>query len=514
MKKNKFYVTTPLYYVNSNPHLGHAYTNVISDVTARFHKMINSDTYFLTGTDEHGQKILKAALKEDIPVTKFTDRMVSNFDKLWNSLHINYNDFIRTTENRHLETVKKALTYLHNKEDIYESIYEGFYCVPCESFWDKTQIKENKCPDCGREVGFIKEKNYFFKLSKYQQWLFEYIKDNPSFIRPKTRYNEVYSFLENNTLRDLCISRPKDRLKWGIELPFDNNYVTYVWFDALLNYISAVDAFVDDEKFKKYWPADVHFIGKDILRQHAIYWPVMLKALDMQPPKCVFAHGWWMLEKDDKIEKMSKSKNNVVSPSKLVEEFGLDAFRFFLLREIPLGADGNFSYKAIVQRINSDLANDFGNLVFRTSNMIYKYYKGLIPANKKQIPAEHKKMVEELPAKYLDLMKRYDFCSALEKVWELIKAANKSIEKTKPWILSREQKTEQLADFMYFLAETIRVINIYISPFMPQAYRQINEQFGIVKDAEAIDFQEDIKWGQLTNTAQIKKGKPLFPRIG
>ncbi len=513
MDLSKFYITTPIYYVNAAPHLGHAYTNIACDVLSRFKKMTGDNVYFLTGTDEHGQKIKKAADEHGLSPKDFVDRISGNFRNLWDVLNVNFTDFIRTTEDRHIKAVRESLSRLHKNGDIYQSVYKGLYCTPCESFWDESQLVEGKCPDCGRKAEVIEEKNYFFKLSKYQDWLVDYLKENPGFVKPEIRYNEVTGFLKNNRLKDLCISRPKERLQWGVELPFDSGYVTYVWFDALMNYLSAVGFSSGKDKLSVFWPADIHCIGKDILRQHAVYWPIILKALGIALPKCIFAHGWWMIEKDDKTEKMSKSKGNAVSPLDLVEEFGRDAFRFFLLRETPFGADGKFSRKAFINRTNSDLANDWGNLVFRSLNMADKYFQGEVPFLGKDAFCEYRGILDSLPEKYTRSMKEMDFSSALESVWEVITAMNKSIETTKPWSLFKEKRTEDLSRFIYGLLESIRITGVYLYPFIPDTSLSVYRQLGISADFEKLNLLEEARFGRLKPGTKIKKDKPLFPRI-
>ncbi|RKY32457.1 MAG: methionine--tRNA ligase [Candidatus Omnitrophota bacterium] len=494
----KFYLTTPLYYVNASPHIGHSYTTIAADCLARYMRprIGKENVWLLTGTDEHGQKIQRAAEKEGLGAQEFADKTVVRFKSLWQELDISYDDFIRTTEPRHTNTVEKVLDILHEKGDIYEAKYQGWYCVPCETFWTDSQVSEKKCPDCLRPLEKISEANYFFKLSKYQDRLIRHIKANPDFIKPVIRYNEVLSFLELNKLTDLCISRPKERLEWGIELPFSPGHVTYVWFDALINYISAVGEFDNQGNYhSKWWPADLHLIGKDILRQHAIYWPIMLFALDIEPPKTIFAHGWWLINES----KMSKSTGNVVSPLEISKKFGVETYRYFLLRDVAFGQDGNFSEEAIIKRFNSDLANDLGNLIYRTLTMAEKYFQGNIPAAKQTLETPQAKNIEEkiksLDARVFDALgaeSAVNFSQALEAIWELINIANKFIEDTKPWNLAKEKKTEELGDFILLLINTIKEVSGQLLPFMP-------------KTAEAIKAQ--------IRGDKVKKGKPLFPRI-
>ena len=494
---NKFYITTPIYYVNASPHIGHSYTNIAADTLARYMRntLGEDKVWFLTGSDEHGQKIQKASFEAKLSPKEFVDKVVVQFKDLWEKLNISYNDFLRTTEERHIKCVQKCLQILYDNGDVYLSKYEGWYCTPCETFWLESQLDGSVCPDCKRPVEKITEDNYFFKLSKYQDWLISHIESHPDFVKPEIRRNEVLSFLKLNKLADLCISRPKERLNWGITLPFSPEHVTYVWFDALINYISAVGSFDEKNKYQsKWWPAEMHLIGKDILRQHAVYWPIMLRALGIEPAKTVFAHGWWMIGEG----KMSKSKGNVVNPIDMVNKFGIDVYRYFLLRDVPFGLDGNFSEGAIIKRFNSDLANDLGNLVYRTLTMIEKYFAGDIPEAQEPKNAqaiairERLKDLDSRVAHHLGFPGDSNFSASLSDIWEVINLANKYVEETKPWNLAKEEKVNELKAFLGLLVEVIRKTSSVIYPFMPQTAASIKEQIGERK---------------------IKKGNPLFPRI-
>ena len=496
---NKFFITTPIYYVNASPHIGHSYTTIAADTLARFmrRRRGKENVLFLTGTDEHGQKIQKAADAAGLAPQAFVDKIVPQFKNLWEQLNISYDDFIRTTEPRHEKTVQKVLEMLHNKGDIYEDTYEGWYCTPCETFWPEAQITEQLCPDCKRPLEKIRETNYFFRMSKYHDWLVEYLQKNKNFIQPESRWLEVVTFLRLNRLSDLCISRPKERLSWGIPLPFSPQHVTYVWFDALINYISAVGEFGKDNKYNSaWWDKDaqvVHLIGKDILRQHAVYWPIMLHVLGIELPTSltVFAHGWWLMDET----KMSKSRGNVVSPLDIVAKYGIDVYRYFLLRDVPFGLDGNFSEEAIIKRYNADLANDLGNLVYRTLTMIEKYYQGNIPAldiGSIKYDTRGEEIKQRLKPLTTSLHADFNFSLTLEKIWELINMANKYVEDTKPWNLVKDNQHNTLKAFIRLLVESIRVIAAEIYPFMPCTAESITQQLGEEK---------------------IKKGNPLFPRI-
>ena len=510
MQQNKFYITTPIYYVNDVPHIGHAYTTIAADVVARYKRLEGVEVFFLTGTDEHGQKVQQAANDSGVSPQEHVDKLHQRFKELWVRLNISNTEFIRTTEERHKKLVRDILQELHSRDEIYRDSYEGWYCTPCERFWTEKDLAEGNCPECRRKVDKIKEHNYFFRMGKYQQWLIDRIKNDPHFILPASRKNEVLGFLEK-PLGDLCISRPKSRLAWGIPLPFDEDYVTYVWFDALINYIS-IHGSLDDIRASGFWPADHNMVGKDILTTHAVYWSTMLKAIGLEPPKNIFAHGWWTVNG----QKMSKSLQNVVEPNQLIDQFGVDVIRYFLLREVPFGQDGDFSHKALIGRLNSDLANNLGNLLNRTVNMMEKYFAGVVPTPATNGP-EDKALTEksgEVIAEVRILYNELAYNKILQKIWELVDITNQYIVKTGPWNLAKtDEGKEQLKTVMYNCAESLRVLGILLNPFMPQSTESMMKQLGVETPIEEQGMSSINDWGGLKPGSQMQKAKQLFPRI-
>jgi methionyl-tRNA synthetase len=503
-----FYVTTPIYYVNAEPHIGHAYTTIVADVINRFHLLTGKECFFLTGTDEHGDKIVKAAERAGSSPKEYTDRVSGLFRSLWPKLNISNNDFIRTTDPVHMETVRLILNSVNDKGDIYFSDYEGLYCQGCERFYTERELVDGKCPDHLVAPIVIKESNYFFRMSNYQDWLTDHIKKNPDFIRPERYKNEVLSFLKD-PLEDLCISRPKSRLTWGITLPFDENYVTYVWFDALINYVSAL-GYPDGVLFKKFWPHVQHIIAKDILKPHGIYWPCMLKSAGIEPYKHLNVHGYWNINEG----KMSKSLGNVVKPLDLVDVYGLDAFRYFLLREMVFGLDSEFNEEALVARINADLANDLGNLVSRSLTMVNKFFKDSLPKQGVNNDVD-KLLIGDIIGvidAYPGLMSGFGLHKTLISVWEIINKVNKYIDSMAPWVLAKKDEA-RLSTVMFNILESIKVVSVMLWPFMPGTAEKIQGFMGLTKTGKDLTLDDVRVWGGLPPTKLIDKRPQLFPRI-
>ena len=511
MENNKkYYITTPIYYPSDKLHIGHSYCTVAADTMARYKRLRGYDVMFLTGTDEHGQKIERIATAQGITPQAYVDNIVAGIKELWKDLDISYDDFIRTTEPRHEKIVQKIFKQLYDQGDIYKSEYEGWYCTPCETFFTQHQLKDGKCPDCGRDVELLKEESYFFRLSKYQDRLIEHIRNNPDFISPQSRQNEMLNNFLLPGLEDLAVSRTS--FKWGIPVEFDPGHIVYVWVDALSNYITALGwGTENDEKFKKYWPADCHLVGKEIVRFHSIIWPAILMALGLPLPKQIFGHGWLIIDGG----KMSKSKGNVVDPKFLVDKYGLDCVRYFLMREISFGQDGNFTNEALINRINSDLANDLGNLVSRTVGMVEKYFGGTIPSQRQTGDFDHSLIMtaSNTVNKVEELMDKMLFSDALSEIWALIRRTNKYIDENEPWILIKdESKKDLLANALYNVMESIRIISILIEPFMPKTPAYMRQQIG-AEEPEIYKWDTAKVWGLYPEGVSVKKGPAIFPRI-
>ncbi len=506
----KFFVTTPIYYPSGKFHIGTAYTTVLADSIKRYHQLKGEDTYLLTGTDEHGQKIENKAEETGETPQEYVDRMAKMAKELWAKMEINYDDFIRTTEERHTKIVQKIFDRFMEQGDIYKGEYEGWYCIPCETYFTESQLVDGKCPDCGREVKKMKEEAYFFKMSKYADRLLKYYEEHPDFIKPEYRKNEMINNFIKPGLEDLCVTRTS--FDWGIKVPKDPKHVVYVWLDALTNYITALGYLSDDDRlFKKYWPADLQIIGKDIARFHLIYWPIFLMALDLPIPKTILVHNWIVM----KDGKMSKSKGNVIYPEELIDRYGLDPVKYFLLREMPVNQDGLFSPEAFVERYNFDLCNDLSNLVNRTVSMVNKYFDGKVPEYN-GTPNEADKELEQYALKQIDAFdekwNNYETANSIQEIWNLIARTNKYIDETMPWKLAKEEETEKLASCMYHLIENLRKIAILISPFMNDTAQNIFEQIGI-KENDLKVWKNLKEYDRICNVKVIEKGNPIFMRL-
>jgi methionyl-tRNA synthetase len=515
MKQKHYYVTTPIYYVNDLPHIGHAYTTILADILARCHRQRGHPVFFLTGTDEHGQKVQRAAEKAGITPQQQADRTVGRFQAMWKKLNITNDDFIRTTEERHIRVVQKALQQLYDQGEIYRAEYDGWYCVPCERFYPKKDLVEAKCAECGRSLETITESNYFFKMSAYQDWLINYIQDHQKFIQPDYRRNETLGFLRK-PLNDLCISRPKIRLAWGIPLPFDADFVAYVWFDALINYISAIGCFDDKDKFSKWWPAACQLIGKDILTTHTVYWPTMLRALKIEMPETIFAHGWWLTGET----KMSKSLGNVIDPVAVSDKYGADSFRYFLTAEMIMGQDCSFSEEAFIRRYNADLANDLGNLLSRVLKPIKTCFDGKIPAPSGEGQDEYKLREVVLAASkaFEESVDNMRLDLGLAAVIGAVRECNRYLEKKQPWVLAKQPDKKELQTVLYCVCEALRIVSWLLQPVMPEKMRELRELLGLPCVSNGLQETEPLigdlsSWGKTRPGTAVGEMTSLFPRI-
>ncbi len=507
MEKKKFYLTTPIYYPSANFHIGHCYTTIIGDAIARYKRLCGYDVFYLTGTDEHGQKIQKKAVEAGVSPQEYVDKIVANAKDLWKSLRISYDKFIRTTDKEHVECVQKIFKKLYDQGDIYKGEYKGLYCTPCESFWTETQLVDGKCPDCGREVSVVTEEAYFFKLSKYQDRLIKYYEENPKFIEPESRKNEMINNFIKPGLEDLCVSRTS--FDWGIPVTFDEGHVVYVWIDALSNYISALGFLSEnDELYRKYWPADLHIVGKEIVRFHTIIWPIMLMALDIPLPKKVFGHGWLIIDGG----KISKSLGNYKDPREYIDTYGVDAVRYFVLREVPFGSDGNFSEEALINRTNGDLANILGNLVNRTIGMVNKYFDGIVDNPKANEEIDEELINEALSLKekvdqYMDVL---EVSKALEAIFDLLRSCNKYIDETTPWVLAKDESSkDRLKTVIYNLIESIRIATVFLQAYLPETANSIFKQL----NTDITDYNSTSEFGKYKSGTKVNAPEVLFKRI-
>ncbi|MCL6451547.1 MAG: methionine--tRNA ligase [Acetobacteraceae bacterium] len=511
MPGSRFYLTTPIYYPDADLHIGHAYTTVVADAIARFHRARGREVFFLTGTDEHGQKVQRTALRAGRSPQEFVDGMVRGIQALWGRLGISYDDFIRTTEPRHIRVVQAVFQRLYEQGDIFKAQYQGWYCSPCEAFWLERQLREGKCPDCGRPVELVSEESYFFRVSKYADRLLKHIEQHPDFIQPPSRRNEMISFIKGG-LEDLCVSRTT--FDWGVPVPFDPGHVVYVWFDALINYISALgclDPGPGGERFRRYWPADLHLVGKEIVRFHTVVWPIMLMAAGFELPRQVYGHGWLVLQG----EKISKSRGNVIDPNVLMDRYGTDAIRYFLLREIAFGCDGTYSESALVQRLNSDLANDLGNLLYRTLTMIEKFSGGEVPepGPEEAVDAEVRALALEAVTAAAARMEGLEVSAALGELWRLVSRCNKYIDEMAPWALARAGRRERLGRVLYVLAECLRILAVALTPFLVSTPEKMWEQLGLPGRVREQGWDAALKWGGVPFGSKVRRGPPLFPRV-